>query len=106
VFCKGALSQPLRVVVVGPGRRSFEDDVPAEAAVIASAVEALGPNKALACRIIGGFPHGHTFVAPVTLAVPLSNEASAGALTCLYRADDAAPWTPLPPGVDVSREGE
>ena len=68
----------------------------AETAVTASAVAALGLDKALACPVVGGWPHGRPFGVSVTLKVPLSAGAGAGALTALYKADDDAPWTVLP----------
>ena len=40
-----------------------------EAEVVKSALKALGPRKALACRVIGGFPIGREFKKPITLKV-------------------------------------
>ena len=48
----------------------------------------------LAERVIGGWPHGHTFSAPINVTVSLSREAEI--VDVLYKADDDAPWVVLP----------
>ena len=63
----------------GPGSevRFLKPDVAAEAAATKSALASLGPDKSLACPIIGAFPLGRPFLAtsaPVTLKVTTSRE--------------------------------
>jgi len=52
-----------------PGTSTSSDTRKHEATVIKSALDVLPPNQSLACRVIGGWPHGYKFKKPVTLKV-------------------------------------
>ena len=90
--------------LAGTDVRFLTPRVAAEAAVIKKARKAVGPNKALATRVVGAWPHGHPFATPVALRVPLARNAPPGALTVFLKEDDSPwAWAPLPAGQVAER---
>ena len=84
------MCRSLRSAVVDGTSEHGDERVPTREAEALAASYGL----VLAERVIGGWPHGHPFDAPINVTVALASAAEI--ITVLYKADDDAEWVERP----------